>query len=222
MTKNQLEANIRISKGKVANQKLRKHGNIPAVMYGPRGNILLEMVEEDTRHLLEKMSAWHELMPITVSDSEKGESWKAQVLLREVQKHPYKHSIIHLDFWELSESKEQIFRVPIKVTGESPGVKSGGVLQMVVREIPLVCRPSEIPSEIEVDSSMLEIGDSVRIQDVKLPEKVSHSTGENFAVISIVGRAKEEEVEEVETEIETEGEEELEEDHKEEGTTKEE
>jgi len=221
MTKNQLEANIRISKGKTANQKLRKHGHIPAVLYGSRGNILLEMVEEDTRHLLEKMTGMHELVPIKVSDSKKGESWTAKVLLREVQKHPYKHTITHLDFWELSESDEQIFRVPIKVIGESPGVKSGGVLQMVVRDIPVVCKPSEIPSEIEVDSSMLEIGDSIRIQDVALPENVSHSTEENFAVISIVGRVKEEE-EDVVTELETEGEEELEEENKEEESTKEE
>ena len=131
-------------------------------------------------------------MPISVSDSNKGESWSAKVLLREVQRHPYKQIITHLDFWELAENEEQIFRVPIKVTGESPGVKSGGVLQMVVRDIPVLCLPSNIPSIVEVDSSELEIGDSVRIQDVKLPEKVSHSTEENYAVISIVGRVKEE------------------------------
>ena len=178
------------------------------------------MVEEDTRHLLEKMMGMHELIPINVSDSEKGESFSTQVLLREVQKHPYKHTITHLDFWELSSSEQKIFRVPIEVTGESPGVKSGGVLQMVVRDIPLVCLPSDIPTKIEVDSSNLEIGDSVRIHDVNLPEKVSHSTEENYAVISIVGRVKEEE--EVVTELETESEEEIEEENKEEETTKEE
>ena len=77
--------------------------------------------------------------------------------------------------------------------GESPGVKNGGVLQMVVREIPVSCLPSDIPSFIEVNSSALEIGDSLRIQEVELPAKVSLSTDENYAVISIVGRAKEEE-----------------------------
>ena len=63
---------------------------------------------------------------------------------------------------------------------------------MVVRDIPVVCLPSNIPSIIEVDSSELEIGDSIRIQDVKLPEKTTHSTDGNYAVISIVGRVKEE------------------------------
>jgi len=221
MTKKKLEANIRISKGKTANQNLRKNGKFPAVLYGSRGNILLEMVEEDTRHLLEKMMGMHELIPINVSDSEKGESFSTQVLLREVQKHPYKHTITHLDFWELSSSEQKIFRVPIEVKGESPGVKSGGVLQMVVRDIPVVCLPSDIPTKIEVDSSNLEIGDSIRIQEVNLPEKVSHSTEENYAVISIVGRVKEEE-EEVVTEPETESEEEIEEENKEEEKTKEE
>ncbi|MED5482753.1 MAG: 50S ribosomal protein L25 [SAR324 cluster bacterium] len=195
MTKIQLSASIRIQKGKSANQKLRKAGNIPAVLYGPRGNILLEMAEESTRHLLEKMSGMHELVPINVTDSESGESWTAQVLLREIQKHPYKHQITHLDFWELPEAKPQTVRIPIHVIGESPGVKVGGVLQMVVREIPVICLPTDIPSFVEVDSSGMEVGDSIRIQDVKLPEKVNIGTEENFAVISIVGRAKEEEEE---------------------------
>ena len=211
MIQNQLAAIIRSKKGKSANQKLRQLGNIPAVLYGPRGNILLEMAEEATCHFLEKMTGMHEIVPITVTDSESGESWTAQVLLREIQKHPHKHKITHLDFWELPEAKPQTVRIPVHVIGESPGVKSGGVLQMVVREIPVSCLPSDIPSFIEVDCSALEIGDSLRIQEVALPAKVSLNTDENYAVISIVGRTKEEEeeviaVEEGEGEGESEGE----------------
>ena len=197
MSQNQLAASIRSKKGKSANHKLRQSGNIPAVLYGPRGNIMLEMVEEATCHFLEKMTGMHELLPLTVTDSASGESWTAQVLLREIQKHPYKHKITHLDFWELPEAKPQTFRIPVHVIGESPGVKNGGVLQMVVREIPVSCLPSDIPSFMEVNSSALEIGDSLRIQEVELPAKVSLSTDENYAVISIVGRAKEEEEEEI-------------------------
>ena len=197
MSQNQLAASIRSKKGKSANHKLRQSGNVPAVLYGPRGNIMLEMVEEATCHFLEKMTGMHEFLPLTVTDSASGESWTAQVLLREIQKHPYKHKIIHLDFWELPEAKPQTFRIPVHVIGESPGVKNGGVLQMVVWEIPVSCLPSDIPSFIEVNSSALEIGDSLRIQEVELPAKVSLSTDENYAVISIVGRAKEEEEEEI-------------------------
>ena len=206
MSQNQLAASIRSKKGKSANHKLRQSGNIPAVLYGPRGNIMLEMVEEATCHFLEKMTGMHELLPLTVTDSASGESWTAQVLLREIQKHPYKHKITHLDFWELPEAKPQTFRIPVHVIGESPGVKNGGVLQMVVREIPVSCLPSDIPSFIEVNSSALEIGDSLRIQEVELPAKVSLSTDENYAVISIVGRAKEEEDEIVAVEEGEEGE----------------
>ena len=193
MSENQLVANIRSNKGKTANQKLRQSGNIPAVLYGPRGNILLEMEEETTRHLLEKMSGMHELVPITVTDSSSGDNWTTQVVLREVQKHPYKHLLKHIDFWELPATKEQLGRIPIEITGESPGVKAGGVLQMVVRDIPVYCLPADIPAFIEIDSSKLEIGDSIRILEIELPAKVSHSTEENYAVLSIVGRTKEEE-----------------------------
>ena len=193
MVQNQLVASIRKTRGKSANHKLRQAGKIPATLYGQRGNILLEMTEESTRHILEKMSGMHELVPITVTDPSNQENWTAKVLLREVQKHPYKHKLIHLDFWELPETKPQVVRVPLDVTGESPGVKSGGVLQMVVREIPVSCLPADIPSNLVIDVSNLEIGDSIKIQEVELPEKVSLSSDENYAIISIVGRAPEEE-----------------------------
>ena len=222
MSQNLLTASIRSKKGKSANHKLRQSGNIPAVLYGPRGNIMLEMVEEATCHFLEKMTGMHELLPLTVTDSASGESWTAQVLLREIQKHPYKHKITHLDFWELPEAKPQTFRIPVHVIGESPGVKNGGVLQMVVREIPVSCLPSDIPSFIEVNSSALEIGDSLRIQEVELPAKVSLSTDENYAVISIVGRAKEEEEEIVAIEEGEEGESEREDSADEKGKIEEE
>ena len=193
MVQNELVANIRKNIGKSANHKLRQAGKIPATLYGQRGNILLEMAEESTRHILEKMSGMHEMVPITVTDPSNQENWTARVLLREVQKHPYKHKLIHLDFWELPETKQQVVRIPLDVTGESPGVKSGGVLQMVVREIPVSCLPADIPSNLVIDVSKLEIGDSIKIQEVELPEKVSLSSDENYAIISIVGRAPEEE-----------------------------
>ena len=90
---------------------------------------------------------------------------------------------------------------------------------MVVREIPVSCLPDDIPSKFVVDVSQLEVGDSIKIQEVELPEKVSHSTEENYAIISIVGRApeEEEEVEEIEDE---EGEGEGEGEGEEEGTEK--
>ena len=84
---------------------------------------------------------------------------------------------------------------------------------MVVREIPVSCLPVDIPSKLVVDVSQLEVGDSIKIQEVELPEKVSHSTEDNYAIISIVGRApeEEEEVEEIEDEEGVEGDEEKEE-----------
>ena len=93
---------------------------------------------------------------------------------------------------------------------------------MVVRDIPVLCLPTDIPSFVELDISKLELGDSIRIQDIELPEKVSHSTEENYAVISIVGRAKEEEVVEEEISEGEEGSEEATVDSEEEETANEE
>ena len=89
---------------------------------------------------------------------------------------------------------------------------------MVVRDIPVTCLPSDIPSLIEVDSSKLDIGDSIRIKDLILPEKVSYGSDENYAVISIVGRVKEE----VEESVSEESGDEAKEDSKEEDSSKEE
>ncbi len=184
-----LTANIRSQTGKTANQALRKAGNFPAVLYGPRGNFSLEMAEVTTRQILEKMAGLHELVTITVKDPQNSESWTAQVLLKDVKKHPYKQLIQHLDFWELPKDQFQVIRVPMRVIGESPGIKKGGVVQMVVRDIPVSCKPENIPPYIEVDSSSLDLGDSLRIQDVVLPENVTLGAKENYSILSVVGRA---------------------------------
>ena len=96
MVKNQLVANVRKTTGKSANHKLRQAGKIPATLYGQRGNILLEMTEESRRHILEKMSGMHELVPITVTDPSNQENWTAKVLLREVQKKNFWYEILRL------------------------------------------------------------------------------------------------------------------------------
>jgi large subunit ribosomal protein L25 len=198
-----LNATLRKTLGKSTTQLIRKNGKIPAVLYGPRGNYSLEMEEESTRQNLEKLNNSHELVHLKINDSN-GENWEGNVLLKEIQKHSYKNKLIHLDFLEPSKDKPLNLKVQIREKGECPGVKQGGVLQYVVREIPVSCMAENIPSYIEVDVTKLMIGQTLKVQEIPLSEKMQLKTKQNFPIISVVGRTKalEEEVGEDESMVE--------------------
>ena len=203
MSENTLNATLRTTQGKSSTQLIRRNGKIPAILYGPRGNFSLEMDEESTRQSLEKLNNIHELVHLKINDAS-GENWEGKVLLKEIQKHSYKNKLIHLDFLEPTKAKPLNINIQIRETGECPGVKEGGVLQYVVREIPVSCMADKIPQYIEVDVSTLRIGQTLKVQDVPLPEEIQLKTQQNFPVISVVGRTKalDEEVSEVEEGLE--------------------
>jgi large subunit ribosomal protein L25 len=161
------------------------------------------MDEESTRQSLEKLSNIHELVHLKINDPS-GENWEGKVLLKEIQKHSYKNKLIHLDFLEPTKAKPLNINIQIRETGECPGVKEGGVLQFVVREIPVSCMADKIPQYIEVDVSTLRIGNTLKVRDIPLPEEIQLKTQQNFPVISVVGRTKalDEEVSEVEETLE--------------------
>ncbi|HIL87309.1 MAG TPA: 50S ribosomal protein L25 [Deltaproteobacteria bacterium] len=185
-----LHARLRKATGKTDNQRLRRLHKIPAALNGLQGVLHLEMDEEPTRHALEKLSGTHELMPLSVlsADSEQ-EEWSGSVMLKEVQKHPYKHLLIHLDFRELNTDKPVKLRIPLQTRGEAPGIRQGGVLQFAVREVEVICLPSQIPMFVEVDVSGLDLNMILRVQALTLPEEVKLASKENFVIASIVGRA---------------------------------
>lgn len=186
MSDMQLNATLRENTGKVDNQRLRREGKIPAVLYGPRGNFALEMDEEQTRHTLQKYPGRHKLMRLKVDGAE---SWEGEVLLQDVQKHPYKHLLVHLDFREPPADRRLKLSIPLRPIGESPGVKRGGVMQLPMRNIQVLCYPDNIPETIDMDVSTLDLGVTLRASDLTMPDRVSLASTENFTVASIVGRA---------------------------------
>ncbi len=190
MSEVQLSANIRHVKGKAANRQLRREEKIPAVLYGPNLSVMLEMEEEPTRRILSQLTGTHQLLPLQVTDSKSGETSLHYVLLQEIQQHPYKEDLIHIDFRKLDPEKPVNLKVPLKIVGQSPGVKKGGVLQMVIRDVPITCLPSDIPEYIEADVSHLDLRETMRVSELKYPEKVTARARQNYSVISIVGRRK--------------------------------
>jgi len=195
MSAKTLTAKIRHSTGKKATRQLRHAHRIPAVLYGAGQAMMLNMPEEPTRRFIGKLEGSHQLVPLQITD-DKGETTEHEVLIQEIQKHPYRQQLIHLDFRRLDVGKSLSLKVPIRIVGEntSPGVKEGGIIQMIVREVPVTCLPINIPEFIPVDVSTLKFHESIRVHEIEYPDAVESSTDQNFSVVTIIGRTKAEEV----------------------------
>lgn len=187
MSQETLVAKVRHSTGKRANRQLRTADKIPAVLYGTGPSVMLEMDQTVTRRFIGKMAGVHQLVPLSVTD-DNGNTEEHQVLLQEIQKHPYKQKLVHLDFRKLDETKSIAVKIPLRTVGDAPGVKKGGTLQLIVREVPVKCSPNNIPEFIDVDVSALDFHENIRVMDIKYPESVEPTAKQNFSVAGIIGR----------------------------------
>jgi large subunit ribosomal protein L25 len=168
---NIINAEIREDVGKGASRRLRHQGKIPAVIYGGHKTPATLAIEHDPlKHAAERESFFSSILEIRVED---GRTQK--VVVRDVQHHPYKAQIMHLDFMRVSDKEFLRMSVPIHFIGEDvseAGKASGVVIQHLVTEVEIVSLPSNIPSFLDVDLSKLKMGDVVMLSDIKLPEGV--------------------------------------------------
>jgi large subunit ribosomal protein L25 len=190
-----LPAEARDRAGKGASRELRRDGRVPAVVYGQKAEPLSIHVEEK---LLSKMLSSGHFMNSVVMVDVAGKP--TRTLPKAVDFHPVTSRPIHVDFLRISEHTQVHVAVPMRFDNEdaSPGLKRGGVLNVVVHELEIVCDAAHIPSEIHIPLDGLEIGDSIHISQVKLPEGVTPAnTEEDFTVATIVApsamKAEEEE-----------------------------
>jgi len=190
-----LPAETRDRAGKGASRELRRDGRVPAVVYGQKQEPLSIHVEEK---LLSKMLSTGHFMNSVVMIDVGGKP--TRTLPKAVDFHPVSSRPIHVDFLRISEHTKVNVAVPMRFDNEeeSPGLKRGGVLNVVVHELEIVCDAAHIPSEIHVPLDGLEIGDSIHIGQVKLPDGVVPANSEeDFTVATIVApsamKAEEEE-----------------------------
>jgi len=190
-----LPAEARDRAGKGASRALRRDGRVPAVVYGEKKEPLSIHVEEK---LLTKMLHTGHFMNSVVMIDFKGKPHRT--LPKAVDFHPVTSRPIHVDFLRIGEHTKVTVAVPVRFDNEddSPGLKRGGVLNVVQHELELVCDAAHIPNEIHIPLDGLEIGDSIHISQVSLPEGVVPSnTDEDFTVATIVApsamKAEEEE-----------------------------
>ena len=179
-----LPAEARDRAGKGASRALRRDGRVPAVVYGQKKDALSIHVEEK---LLTKMLHTGHFMNSVVMIDVGGKP--TRTLPKAVDFHPVTSRPIHVDFLRISEHTKVNVAVPMRFDNEeaSPGLKRGGVLNVVVHELEIVCDAASIPGEIHVPLDGLEIGDSIHISNVKLPNGVLPANqDEDFTVATIV------------------------------------
>jgi len=164
-----LAAKVRDSAGKGAARKLRAVGEVPAVIYGHgREPQSLAINTYTLERMLEKVS-----YKTTVIELEVAGGATAKTLIREIQRHPYKRHILHVDFQELIAGEKVTVRVPLVFVGVPEGVRTGGgILDQVMHEMEISVDPANIPNHIDVDVANLVIGHSLHVSDVKVPEGV--------------------------------------------------
>lgn len=178
-----LAARPRSETGKGVNRKLRASGRVPAVVYGHG---------EETRpltvdaHELERLLATVRVESTLIELSIEGERAPVRALVRELQTHPYREYVLHIDFYQIHAGEALTVEVPIRLVGASPGVRAGGIMQHALTELEIRCMPDQIPQVLEVDVSALEIGDSIHVSDIALPEGIEVLVDAERSVCSVI------------------------------------
>jgi large subunit ribosomal protein L25 len=181
----QLSAKARTTTGKGAARSLRSAGEIPAIIYGhAREPQSLSIPTREFEKLLEKVSAESTVIELNLANG------VARTLIREIQRHPFKKQILHIDFQELVAGEKVSVNVPIVLTGTPEGVRvSGGILSQVMSELAILVDPVNIPRRIEADVTNVAIGHSLHVSDLSIPEGVE-VLDEADATVAVVSAPK--------------------------------
>jgi len=195
--------------GKGFNRRMRQQGLTPGVIYGKEEPLIVSMRADATMRFIRSMKGAKKVIDLEIESAD-GKSNRT-VLIQDYQLTSVGRNLVHVDFLEVTQDSIVSADVPVVLTNEEdcPAVKTGGVIQIIRRAIPVRCKVKDIPELVEIDLIDLEFGDSVHVLDVNYPEGVSPVvTGRNYTIVTVAGRIAEEveEGEEIEGE-EIEGEE---------------
>jgi large subunit ribosomal protein L25 len=181
----ELVAEFRETQGKGASRRLRRDGKVPAILYGghlePRA---LTLSHQKLAIMLENERFYSTILNLQV-----GEETQAAIL-KDVQRHPFKNAIVHIDFQRVEDNEKIRISVPLHFKGEavSPGVKSqGGLVSHMRTEVEVTCLPKDLPEFIEVDISGLSLNESIHLSELRIPAGVQlvELAKEDAAVVAI-------------------------------------
>ena len=154
--------------GKGAARSLRRDGKLPAVIYGhAREPLSLAVPEREFERLLEKFAAENTVIELSIDGA------MSRTLIREIQRHPVKRNVLHVDFQELVAGERMVVRIPIVLTGTPEGVRnSAGILSQIMQELECRVDPLNMPGHIDVDVTDVSIGHSIHVSEITIPEGV--------------------------------------------------
>ncbi len=180
-----LNASARSENGKGAARKIRMAGNIPAVIYGhTRQPMSLTINARETDRLLQRISTGATVIELNIDGA------VSKTLIREIQRHPYKKQIMHIDFQQLVVGETISMYCPIVCVGIPDGVRSeGGILDQVMHQLHISVDPSNIPNHIDVDVTHLKVGKSVHVSELVLAAGIK-VLDEPGATICVVGQSR--------------------------------
>ena len=176
---------LRDGVGKVSTKLLRNEGKVPCVMYGPNEHIHFSMYSADFKLLVYTPNAYKVKLEID------GKIYRS--ILKDIQFHPVNDSILHADFLEIQDDKEVEMLIPVKLTGNSVGVRAGGKLALKSKKLLVRCLPPNLPDYIEIAIDDMNIGSVVKVADVKVSNMVLLDSPNNPVVSVKVTRAVAEE-----------------------------
>jgi large subunit ribosomal protein L25 len=167
---------------------LRREGFIPASLYGHDGANAVSLVlkTKDALTLLKQASVNNTLVDLKVPEI----NWNGKALIREVQAHPWKKNLYHLSFFSVAAHGAIEVTVPLNLVGNSKGSKEGGILEQLLTEVKVSCLPDRIPESIDIDMSTFDIGSSLHIKDLALPQGATALEDGDHLVFSIMPPTK--------------------------------
>ena len=177
-----LSAELRSDRGKGVARKLRAAGRVPGVIYGHgREPQSLSLVARDLDKLLSHIAAGSTVIDLTLGKA------TTKTLIREIQRHPFKKQILHIDFMELVAGEKVIVDIPLVFVGIPEGVRlSGALLELMVHSIEVNVDPSNIPNHIDVDVTELAMGHSLHVRDLVLPTGLEVLTDEDTTICAVI------------------------------------
>ena len=183
-----LDATLRSQAGKAPARRLRREGQVPAVAYGKGlGALSIAVSPKGLNEVLKSQHGQNTVVELGVD----GGAQKLTVLLREYTVHPISRDILHVDFLQIKLDQPVDVEVPFACTGKPAGVVLGGILRQVYRRLPVRCLPELIPVLIEHDVTSLDLGDTVKANEIKLPEGVTVRLPADRTVAGVVTPEKE-------------------------------
>ena len=187
-----LKAFPRAQKRRGPLKQVRSNGRVPAVIYGRQtAPQTLEIVAREISDLIHEHVSENLLVDLSIESDSRA---KRLALLQEVQRHPINGKVVHVDFHEVAEDEKVTVHVPVETVGEAAGVKNnGGVLEHVLFKLKVRCLPKDLPEQIIVDVSALEIGKTIHIGEITAPQGVELLGDKKIPVVSVAAPRAEEE-----------------------------